>query len=52
MSRILIVDDDLELADMLAEYLQAESFHMEHAADGEAGVRMAFTVTPAMTDAC
>ena len=37
MSKVLLVDDDVELVSMLAEYLQQEGFeiHAEH--DGEAG---------------
>jgi len=38
MPRILIVDDDRALADLLAEYLQREGFAVDVAHDGEAGL--------------
>ncbi|MCB1907823.1 MAG: response regulator [Rhodocyclaceae bacterium] len=43
MSKVLLVDDDVELVSMLAEYLQQEGFeiHAEH--DGEAGVEAALS---------
>ncbi len=43
MSKVLLVDDDVELVSMLAEYLQQEGFetHAEH--DGEAGAEAAVT---------
>lgn len=37
MARILLVDDDLELCEMLAEYLVQEGFAVELAHDGERG---------------
>ncbi len=43
MTRILIVDDDAELSTMLAEYLGAEGFSVEHALDGQTGVEHALT---------
>lgn len=43
MTRILIVDDDAELSTMLAEYLEAEGFSVEHALDGQTGVEQALT---------
>ena len=39
--RVLLVDDDLQLCQMLAEYLQAEGFDLVTAHDGEAGVEAA-----------
>jgi DNA-binding response OmpR family regulator len=36
--RILIVDDDERLAEMLASYLSARSFAVEHQADGRSGL--------------
>lgn len=41
MTRLLIVDDDTELSQMLSEYLQAEDFAIECAFDGASGVRQA-----------
>lgn len=41
MTRILIVDDDTELSQMLSEYLQAEDFAIECAFDGAAGAQQA-----------
>ncbi len=41
MDRILIVDDDVELARLLAEYLSAEEFAVELAHDGESGAQRA-----------
>lgn len=37
-SRVLIVDDDVELCEMLSEYLSAEGFAVALATDGEAGL--------------
>jgi len=37
MTHILIVDDDKELSSMLADYLGAEGFKIDHAFDGEQG---------------
>lgn len=41
MNRILLADDDIELCDMLREYLQAEGFQVEAVHDGEAALREA-----------
>ncbi|MCB1887429.1 MAG: response regulator [Rhodocyclaceae bacterium] len=43
MSKVLLVDDDVELVSMIREYLEQEGFetHAEH--DGEAGVAAALT---------
>lgn len=41
MTRVLLVDDDVELSGMLSEYLQQEGFETEVAHDGEAGVKAA-----------
>ena len=38
MERILAVDDDTDLTELLAEYLQPEGFALEAVHDGEAGV--------------
>jgi len=41
MPRILLVDDDDELRDMLGEYLARDGFEIETAADGARGAEMA-----------
>ena len=41
MTRVLLVDDDVELAAMLKEYLEQEGFEADAVHDGESGVREA-----------
>lgn len=41
MLQVLLIDDDIELCQMMEEYLEAESFALEFAHDGETGARMA-----------
>lgn len=43
MNHILIVDDDTELSEMLADYLGAEGYGIERAFDGESGAHQALT---------
>jgi two-component system response regulator CpxR len=43
MDRILIVDDDLELCELVGEYLIAEGFRVEARHTGEAGVQAALS---------
>ena len=43
MSKVLLVDDDVELASMLSEYLQQEGFETHVVHDGEAGARAALS---------
>jgi two-component system OmpR family response regulator/two-component system response regulator CpxR len=43
VTRVLLVDDDVALAGMLREYLQAEGFDATTAHDGEAGVEEALS---------
>ncbi len=43
MSRVLLVDDDIELAAMLREYLEQEGFEAVAVHDGESGVREALS---------
>jgi len=43
MSRILIVEDDLELSAMLKRYLEGESFAVDAVHDGSAGVECALS---------
>ena len=38
MDRVLVVDDDVELCELVAEYLHAEGYQTEAAHDGEQGV--------------
>ena len=37
-TRVLLVDDDLELTEMLSQYLRREGFEVQTAQDGQAGV--------------
>lgn len=41
MNRILIIDDDEELCDLVSEYLTGEDFQIEAVHDGESGLRQA-----------
>lgn len=41
MSRILIIDDDEELCELVSEYLSVEGFETEEANDGESGLKKA-----------
>jgi DNA-binding response OmpR family regulator len=43
MLQVLLIDDDIELCQMMEEYLEAESFALEFAHDGETGARMAMS---------
>ena len=43
MMRVLLVDDDVELASMLREYLEQEGFETTAVHDGEAGAREALS---------
>ncbi len=42
MSRILIIDDDVELCDLLKDYLEPEGFSVETAHDSESGLSQTF----------
>ena len=46
MTRILIVDDDTELLDLLRDYLAEEGFETSAATDGESGARAAIDAAP------
>jgi len=48
MSKILLIDDDIELAEMLGEYLTREGFAPTLAVDGESGVEKALAGDYAM----
>lgn len=41
MQTVLLIDDDVELVEMLKEYLELENFEVSAAHDGEAGAKMA-----------
>ncbi len=43
MNRILIIDDDEELCELVSEYLTAENFQVETVNDGESGLRQALS---------
>jgi two-component system response regulator CpxR len=43
MNKILIIDDDEELCDLVAEYLTVEGFETEAVHDGETGLEMALS---------
>ncbi|EEG10401.1 response regulator transcription factor [Pseudogulbenkiania ferrooxidans] len=43
MTHVLLVDDDIELSAMLADYLGQEGFRVSRAADGESGLREALS---------
>ena len=48
MERVLIVDDDVELCELVAEYLEPEGFSVDVADDGLAGVERALADTYAI----
>ena len=41
--RILVIDDDVELCELVAEYLEPDGFELEFVHDGETGVERALT---------
>lgn len=41
MSRILVIDDDVDLCELIGDYLAAEGFALDTVHDGEEGVRQA-----------
>lgn len=43
MNRILVVDDDLDLSELLAKYLRREGFDVEMVHDGDTGVERALS---------
>jgi two-component system OmpR family response regulator len=48
MTRVLLIDDDVELLDLLADYLRQEGFDVVAVHDGEAGVAEALSGTYAI----
>lgn len=45
---ILLIDDDVELAQLLTDYLGGEGHVVEHAADGRTGLERALELSPAL----
>ena len=43
MESILVIDDDVEMCGMLAEYLQSEGLHTETVHNGEEGLKRALS---------
>jgi DNA-binding response OmpR family regulator len=43
MQRVLVIDDDVELCELLAQYLKAEGFDLEAVTSGEQGVARALS---------
>jgi DNA-binding response OmpR family regulator len=43
MNRILLIDDDIELGELLTEYMASEGFIVEAVPDGEEGVKQALS---------
>ncbi|MBI4763908.1 MAG: response regulator transcription factor [Deltaproteobacteria bacterium] len=43
MNRILLIDDDIELGELLTEYMASEGFTVESVPDGEEGVKQALS---------
>jgi len=48
MHRILVIDDDVELCELLADYLTQEGFQVEAAHDGAQGADLALASEPAL----
>jgi two-component system response regulator CpxR len=48
MDRVLIVDDDVELTELVGEYLRSEGFEVEAVHDGEAGLQRALSAQPSL----
>src|SRR5687767_8292441 len=42
-AKLLMVDDDVELVELVGEYLRREGFHVDTVHDGEAGVEKALS---------
>ena len=47
-TKLLIIDDDRELGDLLTDYLSAEGFAVDVASDGHAGLERALAAPPAL----
>lgn len=48
MAKVLLIDDDVELVNLIREYLVQEGFDVECAHDGETGIMYAETRSPAL----
>src|SRR5262249_36727363 len=48
MDRVLIIDDDLDLCELLSKYLKTEGFEVEMAHDGSIGVTRALSADCAL----
>ncbi|MEO7344281.1 MAG: response regulator, partial [Methylotenera sp.] len=46
MQTVLLIDDDVELVEMLKEYLELESFNVQVAHDGAVGAQMVLQQSP------
>lgn len=46
MPQLLLIDDDVRLANMVGAYLCAQGFELSHASDGAAGLRQAQVLRP------
>ena len=46
MPHLLLIDDDLRLANMLGDYLRAQGFELSHSADGATGLSHAQALKP------
>jgi DNA-binding response OmpR family regulator len=43
---LLMIEDDVRLAHMVAEYLRQSGYQVEHAADAQTGLSVLRTTTP------
>jgi len=48
VQKILVVDDDVELCELVAEYLEPDGYEVEAVHDGNSGVRRALSSEPAL----
>jgi DNA-binding response OmpR family regulator len=46
MPQLLLIDDDLRLANMVSEYLRAQGFDVSHASEGSSGLAQAEVLRP------
>jgi DNA-binding response OmpR family regulator len=46
MQHLLLIDDDMRLANMVSDYLTSNGFQISHAAEGESGLRQIETLKP------
>ena len=43
MQQVLVIDDDIELCELVAEYLEPDGYKVEAVHDGEAGLERALS---------